>query len=278
MLASDVITSARYTLSDTGAVRWTDYRLMSLINECLQEIALKTILFNDTMFMGISNNVVDYDLSTYLTKITRIEYLDKPLPFVSFQAMDNGPGSGSSKGYNGYLNLDNYSEGCSFESCGGNRDWQLHIGTSPKAIVYDKQRPGQFKIYPIVQNAENRYLVYSSDYGIITGITYSDIQELVTNTYGDLGTLVNTGYLKIYGIMKQAPITNISTPILLDDSILPMIAHYVVGRALRDNTDIQNRQMAAEELAMYQTSIDAYTAEKEKGYMQAQHQARYIPS
>ncbi len=277
MLAKDVIKSARYTLSDTSMTRWTDERLLNLINECLADIALKTILFNDNIFLGISDNVVDYDLSTYLTKITRVEFNDKPLPFISFQAMDQGPGEGRSTSYNGYLNLDNPSGGETFQCLGSHRDWQFHTGDRPLAIVYDKQRPGQFKIYPIVTNAENSYLVYSSLYGIITSISYSDIQELVVDTFGDLGTLVNTGYLKIYGIMKQPYITDINTPILLDDSIKETIAHFVAGRALRDNTDTQNRQMATEELSMYQVGIDAYAAEKEKGYMQTQHQTRYIP-
>lgn len=279
MLAKDVIRSARYTLSDSAMVRWTDERLLSLVNECLADIALRTILFCDNLFLGISNGVVDYDLSQYLTKITRIEFNDRPLPFISFQEMDTGPGTGHSRGYSGYLNLDNFSEGCSFEACGSDhRSWQFHKGDRPRAIVYDKQRPGQFKIYPIVNNAENRYLVYSSSFGVITGITFSDIAELVVDTFGDLGTLVNTGYLKVYGIMKQPYITDVNDPILLDDSIKETIAHYVAGRALRDNTDKQNRQMAAEELAMYQGAIDAYAAEKEKGYMMARHSTRYIPS
>ncbi len=247
MLAKDIIKSARYTLSDTSMTRWTDERLLNLVNECLDDIALNTVLFNDAIFLGISDNVVDYDLSTYLTKITRVEFLDQEVTFKSFQEMD-----------------------------AKDKDWQLHTGNCPKYIVYSKQRPGQFKIYPIVTNAENRYLVYSSDYGIITAITYSDIQELIVTNYGDLGTLATTGYLKIYGVLKQPYVSDINTTILLDDTIKETMAHFVAGRALRDNTDVQNRTMGAEELAMYAKNIEQYSEAKEKGYIQSQHTSRYI--
>ena len=247
MLAKDILKSARYMLSDTGMNRWTDERLLSLLNDGLRDIAKTTILFTRNVFLGISNEVVDYDLSSTVIKIHRIEWLGEPLPFYSFEEMDKKYGKG----------------------------WQSVTGTEPLAIVYNLQNSGCFKIYPIVSNAQNDHMVFSQTYGIITYITYSDIEFLLEDDFGDLGELEETGYLKIFYTRKHPKVTDVNTEIELDDLTLEPLAHYIAGRALRDNTDVQNRTVGNEEINFYMKALEEYSIEKAGSFGQTKYEVPY---
>ncbi len=250
MFAKDILKNARYILSDTASTRWTDERLVSLINDGLSDIAKTTILFTRNVFLGISNGVVDYDLSATVVKIHRVEWLGKPLPMYSFEEMD--------KMY-GHL-------------------WQIDTGTEPKAIVYNKQNRAQFKIYPIVSNAQNDHMVFTQTYGIITYITYSDYEFLLEDTFGDLGELSETGYLKIYYTRKHPKVVDINDEIELDELALEPLGHYVAGRALRDNADVQNRTIGNEEINFYMKSLEDYSLEKAGSFGQTKYEVPYNQS
>jgi len=237
MLAKEILEEARQTLSDTGVDRWTDARLISLLNNCLKDLAKNTILFTNTGYAAIVDQVVDFDLSSTVVKIHRIEYDNEPLPFYTFEEMDK-------KKYN----------------------WQLDTGDKPTAIIYNKQNQGQFKIYPIVENAQDDNIVFDQPYGVITAIEYSDLEILFSDTLGDLGSYVDSGTLKIFYTRKHTKITDINDTVELDDLILNTIGHYIAGNALRDNVDVQNRTLGNEELGMYKTDIEEYSAEKAKNF------------
>ena len=163
MKVKDVLLSARYTLSDTDASRWSDARLISLLNDCIKDIAKTTILFTDVLYAGINNLVVDYDIAEYAIKIHRYEFEDEPVPLRTFEEMDKIAA-----------------------------DWQSHTGDKVKAIVYNKQNQGQFKIYPIIENSQTDNIVFTSTYGVITSITYSDEVQILI-----VGDGIICGQLKI---------------------------------------------------------------------------------
>lgn len=246
MLASDVITSARYTLSDLDKKRWSDTRLIGLLNDGLSDVAKTTTLFIGDVFVGISDLVVDYDLSDRAIKIERIEYLDTPLPIYSFEEMD--------------------------ERCPG---WQLKTGDKPEAVIVNHQNQACFKIFPIVENAENSNVVFTQVFGIVTNISYSDIQPILVDNYGDIGSLAATGYLRVYYVRKHAKVTALGDTVAVSDVALEPLGHYVAGRALRDNQDVQNRAMAAEELKLYQDMKDEYSLEKKGNFNKQVYQTKY---
>jgi len=237
MLAKEIIDEARLILSDVDSDRWSDARLISLLNNCLKDLSKNTILFTNTGYAAIVDQVVDYDLALTTVKIHRIEYNDEPLKMLTFEEMDK-------KKY----------------------QWQLDTGDKPTAIIYNKQNQGQFKIYPIVSNAQDGNIVFSQSYGIVTAITYSDLEILFSDILGDLGSYVDTGTLKIFYTRKHVKITDINDVVNLDDLILSTIAHYIAGHALRDNGDVQNRIVGNEELQMYKDDIIEYSAEKAKNF------------
>lgn len=248
-LAKDVLKSARYKLSDTDAQRWSDARLMSLLSDALKDISLKTDLMQEIIYVGISNLVVDYDLSSFAYKIDRIEYLDEEVTFKTFEEMDKKK-----------------------------RSWQLDKGEKPLHIVGNKQKQANFKLYPAVENAENEHVTYTSFFGIVTYITYSDILPILAAGYGDMSDLGPAAYLKVYFIRKHAKITDINQEIKLDDMCLTPLAHYVAGFAMRDNADTQNRNVGNEELKFYYALIDEHSNEKAKSFNNSPRETSYNPT
>lgn len=276
MLAKDILKSARYILSDTAATRWTDERLLALINDGLADIAKTTILFIDVIFLSIVDLVVDYDLGDKIIKIHRVEYLDKPIVMRTFEEMDATP-------FNNQSIRRSHSSSTSFSSdfssdINHNTRWQFEKGPKPLAIIYNKHNQGQFKLYPIVKNANNPNIIFTQLFGIITAISYSDVQFIVEDLFGDLGELEKLTVLKIYYTRKHPKIIDINDKIELDDLTLEPLAHYVAGRALRDNADVQNRAMGNEELQFYMKSLEDYSIEKSKSFGTRVHEAMYRPS
>lgn len=248
VLAKDVINRARYTLSDKSRDRWTDERLLILLNDGMRDIAKRTTLFVETTFYKVQNNIVDIDLSSISTKIVRAEYLDEPLPIYSFEEMDTKK-----------------------------RNWQLDKGDKVKALVIDKQRNGLYKQYPIVENAFNDMIVFNSPYGMVTDITYSDIAPVLIDNYGDIGTIPNEALIKFYYVRKHAKVYDINDVLHIDDLVEQPLASYIAGMALRDNQDAQNRGMANEELSLYSAMVENYSMEKMENFARTNRATSYNP-
>ncbi len=249
MLASDVLTKCRYTLSDTDKSRWSDARLLSLLDDGIKDIAKRTILFTEKLFYQVNNLQVDIDLKEYAVKITRVEYLDDELPVYSFDEMD-----------------DKYGE-----------DWQLDTGEKVLALVTDHQERGVYKIYPIVSNALNPHVVYTSLFGVTTDISYSDIQPVLASVYGDISHVPDEALITFYYVRKHANVTDIGDTLYIDDEMQQMLQHYVVGHAFRDNLDEQNRSQGNEELQQYYQKTEEYSVERSQGFSKQVRHITYRP-
>lgn len=245
--AKEIIDDARYTLADTDKDRWSDSRLLKLLNHGISDIAKYTTLFVEDTLYKIQNNVVDIDMSNISTKIVRAEYLGVALPLYSFEQMD--------------------------EKC---KDWQKHRDTKVKAIVYGHQRNGLVKQYPIVENSVNDLITYTGSYGIVTGITHSDLTEIRTEEiFGDLADLPSEGVIKFYYVRDHKKVVDINEVLDIDELVAPMLKHYVTGMALRDNQDTQNRALGNEELGLYSTMREKYEIEKENSFVRPDYTIPY---
>lgn len=248
-LASDIITSIRNSLADTDKDRWSDTRLLELLTDGLHDIAKNTSLFVEVKFYVVANLAVDIDFTDSSVKILRAEYLDKNLPFYTFQEMDSK-----------------------------NKEWQFEKGDKVKAIVYNKQQRGLYKLYPIVENTQNYHIEYNQLFGITTDISYSDIQPVMTDSIGDIAHIPDSALIKFYYIRKHANVTALSDELKIDELTKVLLKHYIAGHALRDNHDAQNRQFAAEELQLYYNKTKDYAIEKSHGFVRNTVTARYRPN
>jgi hypothetical protein len=248
MLASAILTDARYTLSDTNKKRWTDARLLSLLYQGIVEAAQKTTLFQEELYITLTNGLSTIDLSDRALVVYRVEYLDEPVEFKSYEEMDKSSST-----------------------------WQKVIGPKLLKVVYDKSNRGVLKLYPTIENSVNTNIEYSSPFGIVTGLTYTEITLDITTDFGDLSSVDPTGYVKVFYRKKPAVISDITTELEVDDVLHEPLTHYVIGMALRDNTDAQNRAMGKEEIALFYEQIDQFSIAKSKNFARADNIVEYKP-
>lgn len=251
MKASEVITKARYTLSDSDKSRWSDDRLLSLLNDALLDLALTTRVFSDVGYVKLVKGLPVYDVALDAIKLDRFEHLSKPLSMLSFSEMDTKKGS----------------------------QWQDKSGDKPEAIVYDLKKSAQFRVYPVPTLGADSRPTGNSDYGIITGLGYSDITIRIQGDFGDIAEPNQAEYLKLYYTRTPTKVTSVSDELdsVVSQVMVSCLSHYVSGNALRDNMDAQNRQVGLEELAMYRSSKEDLIMEKELGNVARIRQTPYNP-
>lgn len=249
MIVKDLLKKVRFILSDTDVNRWTDERLIVLLNEGLNNIAKDTILFVETAFVKLNAMQANYDFSEFAIKLLRVEYKGLPLKAYSHAEMDY---------------KDPY--------------WQTTEGPELKAYILDKQKEARIKVYPLLQNASNELIDFGGNFGIITGITYSELQLQVESSFGDLGEVDATDYIKIYYIKRPEEVTSIIEDIELSTLIQEAVTHYIAAGAFRDNTDVQNRSMGAEEMNLYTSQLSSYVIEKAQNFSQEGYTTKYNPS
>lgn len=249
MIVKDLLVRTRHILSDLTANRWSDDRLIILLNEGLNDIAKNTILFVENAYIKLSAQQTEYDFSSFAVKVLRIEYMDEPLLCLSHSELDRKDSS-----------------------------WQQREGPYLRAYVLDKQKEARVKLYPKLQNSNLSVIDFGGSFGIITGVTYSDLQLEMTGTLGDLGEVDSKDYIKLYYIKRPIEITGILDEVDLSSIIQEAVTHYIAARAFRDNLDAQNRAMGSEELNLYTNQLAAYVLEKAKNFSQSGYTTSYNPS
>jgi len=240
---ADVITRVRDSLADPDADRWSDARLLRLIDEAQKDIATKNKLLRTTTNIQVFPNKNVYALPSEAINIMRItDEEGNRIPLRSHAQMDD-------------IDI----------------TWEFDTGTSISYIVFDKLNPGQFKVQPIPEVGDVPHTYIAGTYGIVTDIANDtvvgaygivvDINTTVTQTatfssnYGELVDMAEVvKSLLIYYHERPAEINQIdigTSVLVIDEMYDKAIKHYVVGMAWRDDQDTQNRRLGSEELQFY---------------------------
>lgn len=246
MLASEILTSARQVLSDTQKLRWTDARLLTLLNDGINILVNDTTLFNEHHYLQLADGVEEY-VASRAFKILRAEYMGLPLTPTSHEEMDKLEAG-----------------------------WTTKLGTRFTHILTDKAQPGHFRLYPKLETLPDTLVEHESGpYGIITDISYTDYQLTMTGDEGEIGTPEN-GWLKLYYSRKLPKYTAITDEVEMDDFLVTPLSSYIAARALRDNQDTQNRSLAAEEMNIFEAVVEKYNVTKSKLYSSGALSTAYV--
>lgn len=297
---TEILTRARDTLADPNKERWTDERLIRLIDEAQKDICRRAKLLREKSEQGIYPNQGVYKLPSDLLLLDRILFDGEVLPFKSHLELDAKIAK-----------------------------WEEDTGT-PECVVYDKQNRRSIKLYPIPIPSKDTVYTFehpayyipkeciTDDFGVITSLTAvtcegveldgdygfstsclteeqivtpydsSDygivigIDDLYMNSeYGVLVSLTNpldldtykeefvednlgvmvglstlAGTITVYYIRKPDKVSDVDSSLEIDDCFDSAIKYYVVGMALRDDMDTQNRTVGNEELTFYTRELE----------------------
>lgn len=115
-----ILLRARDTLADPSQERWTNERLLRILDEAQKSICRKFDLLHGVAFIDLEVNKVVYTLPDDVWVLTRITYDQKVLPMYSYQQFDRTrPG------------------------------WEAHTGNRLEAVVYNLRNTQELRVYPI---------------------------------------------------------------------------------------------------------------------------------
>lgn len=265
---ADILERVRDSLSDEDKLRWSDNRLLRLIDEAQKKIAKKARLLRTNTPIKIIGDQNEYELPSDAYLLSRIVNADgRELPMYSHDQMDE----------RGQITYSSYSSNQNFanQDLIVGSDWETVTGNEIEAIIYDKQEPRKFKVYPIPLQTDGGETFISDVFGVTASIE-DDVMSPATGIVVDVsgsatgtvtfnsvfGVLVGMESiettLKAYYTTIPAEIDSIDlAPSILEieDVYDVAIKHYVVGMSLRDDQDTQNRQVGNEEISFYREEL-----------------------
>ncbi len=262
----NIILRARDTLADPNKNRYSDARLLRLVSEGQQDIVKQSKILRSSFTLLASADKAVYDLPTDVWQLTRASYKGIELPFRTYDEFDYSN--------NNYKSTNTYSRAPDFSSYyPDNYSWTETKGPKPEALVYDRVNMHQVRVYPIPNEniSDNTYYftsdlgvvtdingaIFNSLFGVITNITATDYSVYFDTFYGVLTNVqeavapIVIHYFKTVGELETVN-SNLLTPPMFDVAL----KHFVVSQALRDDIDIQNRQMGAEAFTLYNRELE----------------------
>lgn len=252
---ADIITRARDTLADPKKERWSDDRLLRLLDEAQKDFARQTSLLKGYTNIPLIPFTATYSLPEDCWRITRAHYAERHLRLVSHEAMDE---------------LD--------------QDWYTRQGSTVEALVFDQRNDSVIRCYPIPDDSSvaYNYTFEQSDtpeyagagrFGVVTefgdytfdgvfGVTTSLFDpEITTESFDSpYGVLVDagesTGNIAIFYIRDPARIKYITDELETSSRWDIALKHYVVGHAFLDDLDTQYQQRGSTSLTLYDRELN----------------------
>ena len=216
-----ILSKAREELGDANNTRFTNSKLLEHLNDGIKDFILSTKSLKERLYVELASNVAMYDISKYALFVERVEYMNTKIDTLSFTELDSI-----------------------------NTMWQYETGNVVKAITFEHQSKGAFRIYPRL-NTVNNNIVSSSDYGILVDFSLDDDIVGIPSIIDVEQNL--QAYLVLYVIKKPNVIT-LTTPdeeLELDELYDKAFVHYIKAQCLRNDSDSNNRQFGNEELSAY---------------------------
>ncbi len=216
-----ILSKAREELGDTNNTRFTDSKLLEHLNDGIKDFILSTKSLKERLYVELASNVAMYDISKYALFVERVEYMNTKIDTLSFTELDSI-----------------------------NAMWQYETGNVVKAITFEHQSKGSFRIYPRLNTVDNN-IVSSSDYGILVDFSLDDDIVGIPSIIDVEQNL--QAYLVLY-VIKKPNIITLTTPdeeLELDELYDKAFVHYIKAQCLRNDSDSNNRQFGNEELSAY---------------------------
>lgn len=148
MTVQDVITEARYTLSDPNGTRWTDDRLIKLVDDAQKNVCRRAKVLRFKVNIVANPDQSTYTLPNDFQLASRVLYNGDPLQIVGHERMDS-------------IDI----------------KWNSTKGT-PKYAITDKMERGLLKLSPIPNFVEND--PFDITKANLIGLYYIRIPETVT--------------------------------------------------------------------------------------------------
>ena len=172
-----ILTRARDSLADHAKQRWTDARLLRLVDEAHKDIARHSKLLKGTYDIALSTDIHTYELPDDVHLITRAAYDNCEIALVSYDTMDEQAKKDS-------LSCERHTT-IERRSFSPTPCWELDSAGYVDRLVYDNRNMGEIRVYPIPDCSlvENDYTFQQAGY----------LDHIVDETNSPFGILTTLG-------------------------------------------------------------------------------------
>ena len=250
MLVSELIKSIRYKVGDSQSKKWTDSRVIDLINEGLDDMSRKAHIKKVSLALPIvpyQRELVIPDDS--FRELLRIKINGKKIRLVPFDKIDM---------------KDN---------------WENDVGTDITLVMYDKQNAKHLTLYPLLSETSTDYSALNDATGLLIDvpdidrdylfgiITSAATDNTITpeNVYDPTSSDEYGAYTSIKDTFIIANLVYSAQPNLvisvddildLDDSFRQTLIYYVSGMLLLDDNRTESVNKGTLFLQKYKLEMD----------------------
>lgn len=273
-----ILLRARDTLADPQGERWSDARLIRLLDEAQQDVAKHTkILKGETDIPMVEGQAI-YTLPSDLWLLTRAAFNDCRIDFLSYAQLDERTRARAIEANHTYTERRSYGVDFDFSSyC-----WETDTGPEVQAIVFDRRNMDEIRVYPIPNAAiaTNSYTFITDNpefegaelLGVTTdiaGYSFDTVFGVVTDLYDPQVEIEN--FLDIYGVLSginesegvvhlwfirmPSHVETIDDELELPAMFDTALKHYIVSNAFDDDYDTRFAEKAQKAAALYEREI-----------------------
>lgn len=280
----DILLRARDILADPDAERWTDDRLIRLIDEGQRDIAHQTRLLRGEVEIPLIIGQANYTLPDDVFLILRAGYDDCQVPFTTYDQMDELARTEVASDYRHYSDSER-RRGYSSSSFDRRVCWENAEGNEPQYIIYDKNNLQEIRVYPIPDEGivDDLYtfttdnpdfagaellgvVVDAEDYtfdqynGVVVDLFDPQISIEVEDGSVPYGIVTDafeySANLKIWYVRTTKTISSINDELEIPTMFDVAIKHYVVWQAFRDDFDTRFMEKAEGARMMYLRDLE----------------------
>lgn len=274
-----IIRNARFKLGDVNAERWTDDRLLNLVEAAQLDIVKQTKILKRSFNVLMIEGQHTYELPEDAWIILRATYNNVPLALKTYDEMDSFV---ETVGISAHR-VSNVDHKVPYSIRAAANAWETDTGKDVLALIYDNREHNTIRVYPIPANLSDVDYTFDKpglpeflgdDYtGVVTAITdytfnsvFGIVAELydpniaLEHTSSDFGVVTgiaeSNSTVTVWCCRRPASLTSVYDSLevasIYDDAIM----HYVVAHAFDDDVDARSMEKSNKALGYYKRELD----------------------
>lgn len=248
----EILKRARDSLADPNAERWSDDRLLRILDEGQKDLARQAALLKGSANLVILPGVAEYSLPEDCWCITRAHFNNEKLLLLSHDSLDEQ-----------------------------NPDWYIETGTKVRALVFDRRNESTVRAYPILnastssvsytfeQQSQTDYAgprlgivvditgyTFNSDFGEVASLFDTEVQYELSDDFGVVTDIYEANdIVTIFYIKDPHTLQAVTDDLIVHSRWDTALKNFVIGNAFLDDLDVQYQQRGATALQLYERDL-----------------------
>ena len=277
-----ILLRARDTLADPEGERWSDARLIRLLDEGQQDVAKHTKILKGEADIYMAEGQAIYQLPSDVWLLTRAAFNNCLIEFYSHAQLDELVRTHAIESSQTYYERNSYGTYGNTEISNTSYCWETETGTSVQALIFDRRNMDEIRVFPIPSEgmAANSYLFETDDpefdgaelLGVttdVTGYSFNSVFGVVSDLYDPQIEVEN--FLDVYGVLTAVnesegvvhlwyirmptAVTTVDDDLEIPTMFDTALKHYVVSNAFDDDYDTRFAEKAQKAAALYEREV-----------------------